>query len=587
MKLLKLIILFFTVTSLVSCSNEEIYMKNQKHLTEKDLKFKRISYDEFNQKTAFFKNKPNFDGMVLENGKIYARENSKNSEYIIYTDKISEIITDDYISYTMLLKTPKSSENIFFNIIFEIKNDITSIFIVKYSKSKNGAFEHNITTYRSSEENYNNGANILQMYIDNFDGVSGSIGETGTFTSISGGMPWLSFGGSTTYPTNCNGTINTTYILEPHACASGNHLPGQSCEYLNPSYSQYNPSNGPYYELVPYYTCVPKPIDNINNPPSNGNNPGGGSTAPSIDTNISITTIVNSDNDCLVPRGDLNNDCVLDQDEANFLNFLDNLNSQERQLVLGGDNKMSFFNYLKVESWSNESLEFSEWAINHLINNSNLTWNDIFESFLRPYPEIETYIDINPNDITYDSPLTIQNLPTLASFTNNFPKKGSNGNYSQMSASDVYSLAGGSLLESYNTNPSSYSNACSIRGSRGLLYSNIQIPVLKYNGTQRTQKGGDLKNYILDAVSFNKYMIDKFGDTNFKLEGIAANDPEQAMNFLSGKNGIYVIINNNSSPTNGAGYSGHVDLILNGNCVGNEYLRPKGGVKSIRIWVLN
>jgi len=113
------------------------------------------------------------------------------------------------------------------------------------------------------------------------------------------------------------------------------------------------------------------------------------------------------------------------------------------------------------------------------------------------------------------------------------------------------------------------------------------LNVLNYNASQRTLKGSDLKNYILDAMSFNKFIIDKFGDTTYKLEGAAANDPTQVMNLLNGKNGIYVIINNNSSPTSGAGYSGHVDLILNGNCLGNEYLGPRGGVKSIRIWVLN
>jgi hypothetical protein len=48
-----------------------------------------------------------------------------------------------------------------------------------------------------------------------------------------------------------------------------------------------------------------------------------------------------------------------------------------------------------------------------------------------------------------------------------------------------------------------------------------------------------------------------------------------------------VIINNNSNATTGAGYSGHVDLILNSNCIGGAYTTPAGGVKSIRIWVLN
>lgn len=46
----------------------------------------------------------------------------------------------------------------------------------------------------------------------------------------------------------------------------------------------------------------------------------------------------------------------------------------------------------------------------------------------------------------------------------------------------------------------------------------IQIPVLKYNNSQRTQKGGDGKNYILDAVSFNKFMEDKFGEPTTALQ---------------------------------------------------------------------
>ena len=139
------------------------------------------------------------------------------------------------------------------------------------------------------------------------------------------------------------------------------------------------------------------------------------------------------------------------------------------------------------------------------------------------------------------------------------------------------------MYTSYLNNPS-YSNACSIRGSRGLLYSGINIPVLRYNNSQRTQKGGDNKNYILDAVSFNKFMIDKFGEATHKLEGTDANNAIKVANLLNGKNGIYVIINNSHTQAN---YSGHVDAIINGICIGGAYALPTGGVKSIRIWELN
>ena len=79
-------------------------------------------------------------------------------------------------------------------------------------------------------------------------------------------------------------------------------------------------------------------------------------------------------------------------------------------------------------------------------------------------------------------------------------------------------------------------------------------------------------------------MMDKFGDTSHKLEDIDANDSKKVANLLKGKNGIYVIINSNHGQ---AGYSGYVDSIVNGICIGNAYTLPKGGVKSIRIWVLN
>jgi hypothetical protein len=235
--------------------------------------------------------------------------------------------------------------------------------------------------------------------------------------------------------------------------------------------------------------------------------------------------------------------------------------------------------------FESHAISFINWAIVYLINHPTMNWENIYNSFLKPYPEMGNYTTIDPENIIYETPLTQQSLPSLSDFIESFPKEGSDGNYTQKSASDVYNLVEGSLLYSYNhDSTNAYSNACSIRGSRGLLYSNIHIPVLKYNSSQRTQKGGDGKNYILDTVSFNKFMEDKFGEATNVLEGEAANDPEQVMALLEGKNGIYVIVNNSPSE---AGYSGHVDLILNGNCVGGEYLKPVGGVKSIKIWVLN
>ena len=228
---------------------------------------------------------------------------------------------------------------------------------------------------------------------------------------------------------------------------------------------------------------------------------------------------------------------------------------------------------------------FAKEAIEFLIQNSEYNFTQYKNWFNSNYSDlVSNGIVINPDNITYESPINQQPLPTFNQFLSNFPKKGSPRNYRELPTSDVYNLVGGSLLISHQNNPKAYGNACSIRGSRALLYSNISIPVLKYNGSQRTQKGSDNKNYVLDAVSFNKFMIDKFGETNNKLEGLDANDPVKVAKLLKDKNGIYIIINNSHQQ---AGYSGHVDAIINGLCIGGAYTGVSGGVKSIRVWELN
>ena len=245
------------------------------------------------------------------------------------------------------------------------------------------------------------------------------------------------------------------------------------------------------------------------------------------------------------------------------------------------ENSIEFTN-----NYTSNAIEFVRAAIQFLLTNQQYSFMEYKNWFSTGYQELETNPTVvNPDDITFDTPLTQQTLPTFSTFLTNFPKRGTSGNYRPMSTTDAYTLAGGSLLNSHINQNAQYNNACAIRASRGLLYSGIQIPVLKYNGSQRTQKGGDGKNYILDAVSFNTYMIAKFGETSGKLEGADANDPVKVAALLNGKNGIYVIVNSNTTT---AGYSGHCDVIINGLCISGAFTANiPGGIKSIRIWELN
>lgn len=245
--------------------------------------------------------------------------------------------------------------------------------------------------------------------------------------------------------------------------------------------------------------------------------------------------------------------------------------------------KVNSKNLLEAFNDGNIDEAFVKKAIEFLENNYEITPEQFKKLFLTFYDgPIET--PINPDNITFEEAIVPAALPSFQSFLAAYPKSGFPGSYNQMPADEVYNLVGGSLLAGFLNGL--FKNACAVRGSRGLLYSNpsIHIPVIKYGTDQRTQKGKDGKNYILDAATFNKFMIAKFGDTPHKLEGTEANNIDKVYELFNGKNGIYVIVNKNGTT---AGYNGHVDLMIDGSPIGGSFTSPTGGIKSIRIWVLN
>jgi|GEM_PF-1103788 len=236
-----------------------------------------------------------------------------------------------------------------------------------------------------------------------------------------------------------------------------------------------------------------------------------------------------------------------------------------------------------------EAQNFAKFTLQFFEDNPETTWEE-FENWFMGDKEGRDGEYVSEDLIEYETPVIQQSLPTLQQWYSSFPKIEENGYWKPMDSPLVYQMVGGTLYTSHlNDTNGSYQNACAIRGSRGLLYSGITIPIIRKGQQQLTQKGGDGKNYILAATTFLKYMKDTFGDTPYKLEGADANNPTKVANLLKGKNGIYVIENANPGPTSqgGAGYSGHVDAIVNGICISGAYTQPKGGVKSIRVWVLN
>ena len=140
-------------------------------------------------------------------------------------------------------------------------------------------------------------------------------------------------------------------------------------------------------------------------------------------------------------------------------------------------------------------------------------------------------------------------------------------------------------------------NTCATRVSRALNYGGSPIPYLS-----NTFKGSDTKNYIMQALQMLTY-LKKWLKTDAANTVHLTSTPTQPItakmitDAIKGKKGIYVIIPNDSSPTDystnppsgGWGASGHVDLVdENGNFKNHGYLGCEpGGVKEVYLFILN
>lgn len=350
-KLLKITFICFLFL-LIGCE-KDLYNETLYH-NSKEMKIKEVTFEEFSFKLNQFKNKPKIEGMLSsfkDNG-YQARENV--SDVIIFIDRIKEITQGSYISYTMYMKTPETKNDTFFNITIENKERPANVFITKYHTTNNWfqnpkqGFEGDISTYRIAGS-FSSTAQ-LEQYIE--DAVNSEDLWINNNTTI-----YVGGGGYTINPfPYCNGQVITTTTYIPYPCGCG-HWPWQAalCNGC--------PSAQPYwwgYSETTSFECIP----NYNTDPPTGNNNGGntagggggtsnngGTTSPP--DNSSITTIVeNPTNDCLPIVGDLNGDCTLDYNEAQFQIFHDDLSEEQKQIIDIRKNTLMFFDYLVENNFS-------------------------------------------------------------------------------------------------------------------------------------------------------------------------------------------------------------------------------------------
>lgn len=178
-------------------------------------------------------------------------------------------------------------------------------------------------------------------------------------------------------------------------------------------------------------------------------------------------------------------------------------------------------------------------------------------------------------------------LPSLQQFFEKFPKRTVGNGIKFMPSSDVYEMVGDPLKSKYGE--ANYQNACAIRGSWALTQIKVgqtfpfRIPL----GTGNTQYGANDLLYIVSAKGFNKYMHKRFGSPSNTIDATQiAGSLTTLNNFfknLRSQNvhGIYTLI------TSGGNYTGHVDLMTFGDCLGGYSLPENISlIEKIEIWQL-
>ena len=266
-KILKRLVsrIVFTITLVfcivLSSCEAESYLVEEKPtpISIDDVKIRMVAYSEAGEKFKEMSNKLQLDnhlGLVKPQG-VVKREASGNGIEIV-DGLVKEITYGEYTSYTMLIKSEEAAAK-FYNLVIEEMNGMTKMFIAKYEPTpkwlqEKGTFEGVVTTYR---------INDLQTPLDQVD------------IPITGQGPT---GGSTTYPTDCNGYVNSTTIVTETSCGCGHNWWDMfagictGCPTALPTF--------PLLETTTYYECIPVSVPTSPGGGGSGNPPGGNNPSP-------------------------------------------------------------------------------------------------------------------------------------------------------------------------------------------------------------------------------------------------------------------------------------------------------------------
>lgn len=309
----KLLLAFLCIgllTIYFACEKDDSVVKEEQTFgslpTQITPTLKTVSYENageaFNRLKTELQIGPYFQ--LEQNDGVLSRSTQDTLGFTIYTDIIKEVIAGNYLSYTMLILTPDTSDSKFYNLTIEDKNGEADMFISKYVPSaewledKSKAFKGSISVYR----------------VDSFEAVP--IDDGGGTNDDH--YPSTDPQGSPNYPTDCNGYVIVNIEQIPYQCTCADHWPWDvECDC--PSYGGLAPG----YNNETYYICVEDNSGSSDNgtTDSNGNNTGGGTTnndnTNSDDGTSIASTVTNDEVPCEPPYSewDIDHNCRLDNVE--------------------------------------------------------------------------------------------------------------------------------------------------------------------------------------------------------------------------------------------------------------------------------
>jgi len=601
---LKVLILFASIVSMISCEKNELEDLTNRKMSSENISTNKL-LDELNNNEIieFVSNSKYFTN---SNELLKSNQSSVSNSYSPNFQKI--VKPNEYITYSLRLNSYTSQKPYF--KYFVINKEISGI--------EKAGFVKYIPSTPSHELDVDNFTGDIEIY--NTDN------ELFAKTTFQNGQPTrnnFNNSNNTTFSSNytVSSCYNVSYIIA-HPCShGGGHMPGESCNN--------GLANDAYYEIRTTIVC----IDTIKSivPPdtfSGGGGGGGGATIlnllnipepyegePSfsnesfmfyqqifnfLQANPAYNNLVNHRyaNNCLVSDWIVPkvvdyfryNSFVEQQNQINvinamnmFTNFLEIVSNQYNHEEMFINQFQTFQFLLQNSQWlSNQTNQTRQEIFNYLLSNnlneqSRVFVKELIEDIIN-FP-ISEGNDGDAPDFNYDDYSNIQtqaqSLPNRNTFYNAFPKIGSSG----MLASQVYQLIGGTVNNSRTNNPDSYQNACALRVSRALNYSGNPIPVFYNNARQqRTQKGADNLNYILDAASLLAYMKKTFQNSN--PIHLVNKTPAEFKSAINGKWGIYIMLPKNTAAF---GASGHADFWSNTGCLSGCHFED---AKEIYFWEL-